>query len=186
MLYLVSGSSRSGKTLIAKDLLKQKQLPYLSLDWLVMGFTNGVPEYGVHDKLFPDEIARRMWPFLKAMFESMLWVGDDVVIEGEAILPELIVELLDQHPGQIRVCFVGYCDVDVEQKAADIRTFSDGQGDWLFKESDETVREHTKNMVAHSRMIKAGCQEHALPYFDTSDNFLEGVAEAIAYLSSVP
>ena len=90
MLYLVSGTSRSGKTIIAKKLLRQKQIPYMSLDWLMMGFTNGMPEYGIHDKLFPDEIAKKSWSFFKAMCESMLWLEVDYVIEGEAILPELI------------------------------------------------------------------------------------------------
>lgn len=33
MLYLVSGTSRSGKTMIAKEILKQTGIPYLSLDW---------------------------------------------------------------------------------------------------------------------------------------------------------
>ncbi|NHF57860.1 hypothetical protein FK220_000805 [Flavobacteriaceae bacterium TP-CH-4] len=57
MLYIISGSSRSGKTLMAKKILAEKGVSYLLLDWLVMGFTNGIPEYGIHDRLFPDEIA---------------------------------------------------------------------------------------------------------------------------------
>ena len=69
----------------------------MSLDWLVMGFTNGAPHYGIHDKLFPNEIAEKFWRFLKAMCESMLWSEVDYVIEGEAILPVLMRELLDKH-----------------------------------------------------------------------------------------
>ena len=34
MLFLVSGTSRSGKTLIARKTLSVKQVPYRSLDWL--------------------------------------------------------------------------------------------------------------------------------------------------------
>ncbi|MHC5182780.1 MAG: hypothetical protein ACYSPI_00655, partial [Planctomycetota bacterium] len=49
MLYLVSGTSRSGKTLIAEKLMEEKQIPYMSLDWLMMGFTNGMPQLGIHD-----------------------------------------------------------------------------------------------------------------------------------------
>ena len=73
--------------MIAKRIATQKGIPYLSLDWIRMGFANGIPEYGVHDKLFPDEIAERLWGFLKAMFESMLYVATDCVIKGEALLP---------------------------------------------------------------------------------------------------
>jgi adenylate kinase family enzyme len=42
MLYLISGASRAGKTLIAKRISEQVGIPYLSLDWLIMGFTNGI------------------------------------------------------------------------------------------------------------------------------------------------
>ena len=48
LLYLVSGTSRSGKTIIANNILKRKNIPFMSLDWLVMGFTNGMPQCGIH------------------------------------------------------------------------------------------------------------------------------------------
>ena len=94
MIYLISGTSRSGKTLVAKKIMQQYEIPYLSLDWLVMGFTNGIPEYGIHDKLWPNEIAEKFWDFLKAMLENMIWSETDYIIEGEAVLPELINDLL--------------------------------------------------------------------------------------------
>jgi hypothetical protein len=52
--------------------LQQAKTPYISLDWLVMGFTNGIPKYGIHDKLFPNEIAVKFWSFLEAMCENMI------------------------------------------------------------------------------------------------------------------
>lgn len=182
MLYLVSGTSRSGKTRIAKSILQAKKIPYLSLDWLVMGFTNGMPEVGIHDKLFPDEIARRMWPFVEAMCESMIWLGNDFVIEGEAILPEHVEALRAKHPEQLRVCFVGYTDVAVGDKVASIKAHRESRGDWLVKESDAYISEHVENMIAHSRLIQAGCAKHHLRYFDTSADFLSAVDEATRYL----
>ncbi|HSR87914.1 MAG TPA: hypothetical protein VLL07_03085 [Pontiella sp.] len=80
----------------------------------MMGFTNGMPECGIHDLLFPDEIARKLWRFLEAMCESILWQETDCVIEGEAILPELVSELLNKHPDKIRICFLGYTDIDTD------------------------------------------------------------------------
>ena len=116
-----------------------------------MGFTNGLPENGIHDKLFPDEIAEKLWSFLKAMCESMLWADIDYVIEGEAILPELMQELLDKHPDKIRICFLGFTDIDREQKIKALKTFSAGKKDWLLKESDDYIYDHIDNMVRHSR-----------------------------------
>lgn len=182
MLYLISGASRSGKTMIAEKILARENLPYMSLDWLVMGFTNGMPECGIHDLLFPDEIAKKLWKFLRAMCESMLWQKTDCVIEGEAILPELVSELLNKHPDKIKICFLGYTDIDIDKKVSSIKEFSTGTADWLNKKPDKYVYDHISNMVAHSRMIKTGCGKYNMPYFDTSEDFIGTIDKAVGYL----
>ena len=183
MIYIISGASRAGKSLVAKKVSEQKGISYFSLDWLVMGFTNGLPEYGIHDLLFPDEIARRSWSFLKAMFESMLWNEVDYIIEGEAILPELVVELCRKHPEKLRVCFLGFTDVDITEKVADIKKFSLEENDWLMDKSDEYITDHVNNMIVHSKIIEKTCKENNLKYCDTSNHFLNSIDEALEYLS---
>ena len=178
MLYLVSGASRSGKTLIEKKILADKQIPYLSLDWLMMGFNSGIPEYGIHHLLWPNEIAEKMAPFLGGMIDCMLVDGMDYVIEGEAMLPQWVAELVDKHPGKIRAVFVGYTEINVEDKLARIRKHANVETDWLTKESDEYIRDHVGNMIAYSKMIRNECQRHELPYFDTSDDFLGAIEAA--------
>jgi hypothetical protein len=185
MLYIISGSSRSGKTITAKKILAERGISYLSLDWLVMGFTNGIPEYGIHDKLFPDEIAKRSWSFLKAMLESMIYVEADCVIEGEALLPELIVELREKYPGKLRICFVGYTDVSVDEKVKEIKKYSCGKNDWLIEKSDEYIMDHVQNMIAHSIMIKKSCKENNMRYVDTSKDFMDVIEGTIEYLLEV-
>jgi len=182
MLYLISGASRSGKTIIAKQLSVQMGIPYMSLDWIMMGFTNGIPEYGIHDKLFPDEIAERMWSFLKAMFESMIYVDTDCIIEGEALLPELTYELLKKYPNKIKICFVGYKDVSVQRKTNDIINFSTGNGDWLIDKSQDYIIDHTKNMISYSKRIESSCRKLNLKYFDSSANFQKTIDEVVNYL----
>ena len=182
MLFLVSGASRSGKTLIARKLLADRQIPYLSLDWLMMGFNDGIPEYGIHHLLWPNEIADKMGPFLRGMIDSMIVDGMDFVIEGEAMLPQLVADLAEKYPDKIRAVFVGYTEIKVEDKVALVRTHGDGKNDWLTKKSYEYIRDHIGNMVAYSKMIKNGCKEHGLPYFDTSDDFLGAIGAATDFL----
>jgi hypothetical protein len=177
MLFLVSGTSRSGKTLIAKKILADKQVPYMSLDWLMMGFNDGIPEYGIHHLLWPNEISEKMAPFLRGMIDSMLVDGMDYVIEGEAMLPQLVGDLAEKYPDKIRAVFVGYTEINVEDKVALVKKHANGEIDWLTNESDEYIRDHIGNMIAYSKMIKAECEKHGLSYFDTSEDFL-GTIEA--------
>jgi len=182
MLYLVSGTSRSGKTLIAKKILADKRIPYLSLDWLMMGFNDGIPEYGIHHLLWPKEIAKKMGPFLQGMIENMLFDGMDYVIEGEAMLPQFVADLIEKHPDNIKVMFLGYTEINVKDKVALVKKHSDGESDWLTNESDEYIRDHIGNMIAYSKMIKNGCEKHGLSYFDTSDDFLGTIEAATDFL----
>ena len=182
MLFLVSGTSRSGKTLIAKKILADKQIPYLSLDWLMMGFNDGIPEYGIHHLLWPNEIAEKMGPFLLGIIDSMLVDGVDYVIEGEAMLPQLVADLVDKHPEKIKAVFVGYTEISVKDKVALVKKYGDGEKDWLTNESDEYIRDHIENMIAYSKMIKSECQQYRLSYFDTSADFLGGIDAATDFL----
>lgn len=183
MLYLISGTSRGGKTIVSKKIFADLKIPYLSLDWLVMGFTNGIPEYGINDKLFPDEIAKKMWNFTKAMCENMIWVGNDYIIEGEAILPEHADELLKKYPDKVKVCYLGYADIDINKKVDDVKKFSGGTNDWLCNESDEFIYKHINNMVTYSIMIRNECEKYKVKYFDTSNNFIKAIDLAVKYLT---
>lgn len=182
MLYIISGTSRTGKTMLAKKISSEKGISYFSLDWLVMGFTNGIPELGIHDLLFPDDIAIRSWNYFEAMFESMLYSEVDYIIEGEAILPELLVKLIIKHPKNIRVCFLGYTDIDVDKKVQDIKNYSETKGDWLNEKSDEYIIDHVNNMIEHSKKIKKSCKKTGLTYFDTSNSFPKVLKKAEKYL----
>jgi hypothetical protein len=187
MLYLISGCSRSGKSMLAKKLLQQNNLPYLSLDWLMMGFNDGIPEYGIHHLLWPNEIAKKMWPFLQGMLNNMIYdatVGGakDYVIEGEALLPELISPLMEKHPKSIKAIFIGYTDVNIDHKMVQIKQYSHSQNDWLCKEADAYIKDHIGNMMVHSKMIKAQCSKYDLPFFDTSADLKKTLDEAMSYL----
>lgn len=182
MLYLVSGTSRSGKTLIAKKILAENHIPYLSLDWLMMGFNDGIPEYGIHHLLWPNEIAEKMGPFVRGMIDCMLVDGMDYVIEGEAMLPQLVADLIKKHPDKIKAAFVGYTEINVEDKVALVKKYGHGENDWLTNESDDYIRDHIENMIAYSKTIETGCEKYGLPYFDTSDDFLGAVEAATDFL----
>jgi hypothetical protein len=162
--------------------LAEKRIPYLSLDWLMMGFNDGIPEYGIHHLLWPDEIAKKMAPFLQAMIDCMLVDGMDYVIEGEAMLPELTAAWISKHPDRVRAVFVGYTDISADDKLALVKEHSDGENDWLTEKPDEYIRDHINNMIAYSKKIKTECEEHGLPYFDTSEDFQDGIEAATDFL----
>ena len=144
----------------------------------MMGFNNGIPEYGIHHLLWPNEIAEKMEPFLRGVIDTMLVDGMDYVIEGEAMRPQWVAELVKKHPDDIRAVFLGYTDIDVEEKVALVKEHVNGENDWLTSESDDYIRDHIGNMIAYSKTIKTECEKYGLSYFDTSEDFPRAIKAA--------
>ena len=108
-------------------------------------------------------------------------VKTDYIIEGEAVLPELIHELLKKHPDRIKACFVGYTNMNISTKVKDVYSYSIGD-DWLTNESLEYVERHISNMIEYSKRIEKSCKKYGIRYFDTSKNFTQVLDETIEYL----
>lgn len=182
MIYIVSGASRSGKSIIAKRFLQRNQVPYMPLDSMMMGFMNGVPSMEIHDQLWPHEIAKKMWPFLEAMCENLLDNKIDYLFEGEAVWPQYIKEFADRHPGQVRICFLGFVDVDIPSKVSDVKRYPNHDGDWLVSQTEEEIRNHLENMKKYSVRIKEECLKFGVQYFDTSDDFENKMETVLSFL----
>lgn len=181
MLYIISGASRSGKTKVAKELSKRYNLPYLSTDYLMMGFMNGVPEMGIHDKLWPNEIAQKMWRFLEPFMETIIYSQEDYVLEGEAFLPELLKDFIDKYPTQVKVCFMGYHSISVLEKMNYIKTYA-SKNDWLANLPNHEIVSHIENMIQYSKQIEEMALKNNLTYIDTSEYFINGIETCIGEL----
>ena len=64
-------------------------------------------------------------------------------------------------------------DFVIEGEVALVRQHGAGENDWPTNESDEYIRDDIGTMIAYSKMIKSGFEEHGLSYFDTSEDFSE-------------
>lgn len=184
MLYLIGGASRAGKSKLARRLLRERQLPYLSLDILLMGIANGIPSFG-HN---PDESAivrgEQMWPLVRAMAVNVVETGVDYVIEGDILLPHHIAEFTHLYSTHVRSCFIGYPTITIDQKVHDVRTKGGEANDWLEGASDAYVREIVEHNIAFSTYLRNGCTHHGLHYFDTSDNFAQALDAAFGYMTA--
>ena len=100
----------------------------------------------------------------------------------EAMLPQMVADLVEKHPDKIKAVFLGYADINVNDKVALVRKHGYGENDWLTNEADEYIRDHIDNMIGYSKMIKSGCEKHGLSYFDTSEDFSGAIEAATDFL----
>lgn len=183
MIYIIGGASRSGKSILARELSREISAPYFQLDWLVMGLKNGAPQLEIDDKLWPDEIAIKMWPVLSSIIENAVLQGVDYIFEGEAFLPSKVYNLCLMYPGKIKPIFLGYNAIDLEKKYLSIINYSEKERDWIFGKKEDYIKSHIINMSTFSCLVKDQCQKYGFEYFDTTDDFEESIFLALEALN---
>ncbi len=80
MVYLITGPTHVGKTLLAQKMLKKYNIPYLSIDHLKMGLirsenTNLTP----YDD---DKLTDYLWPIIKEIIKTVIENKQNLIVEG--------------------------------------------------------------------------------------------------------
>ena len=182
MLFIVGGAARSGKSIVARKFLSQTGIPYFSLDFLMMGLANGVPQLGVNPEAPTRLNAEKLWPVVRAMGKNVVEVGLDYLFEGDSIFPMRVSDLVNEYPGKVRACFVGYTEISAHAKLNEIREFAGHPNDWVSDYTDEEVLKLIDEMIDYSRHLKRECIRLNIPYFDQSESFANTVEAVLSYL----
>lgn len=184
MLLFIGGAARTGKGILARRLLAEMGLPFLSLDVLKMGLSRGVPEYAIDPDAGAVQVAGRLWPLVREMSASLLRDRVDYVFEGE-ILPKDVPELRRADPIQVYACFLGYTAISPSQKLIEIRTHAGHPNDWPQEYADADLLDIIIREIAFSQYVQAECRKYDFRYFDTSRDFMEVLDEVVAYIQGL-
>jgi hypothetical protein len=184
MLYLLGGIPRAGKSIIARKMLWETKTPYFSLDYLMMGLANGVPQLGVDPFAPLNTTGEKLWPLVKEMCVSIINIGVDYVIEGAQLLPRLVNELLLLYPSGVKACFIGYAGISPHQKLTDIRNYRGLPNDWANVYSDEEILAGIHILIHESKILGVECARLNIPYFDSSTGFNETMELVIDYFKA--
>ena len=80
MIILISGTSHTGKTLLAQKLLEKYKMPYLSIDHLKMGLIrSGQTTLTPMDD---DELTDYLWPIVREMIKTAIENKQNLIVEG--------------------------------------------------------------------------------------------------------
>ncbi|MCR8682855.1 hypothetical protein [Campylobacter sp. LMG 17559] len=89
MIFLISGESHTGKTLLAQKLLEKFSYPYLSLDHLKMGLIKGMKDFPF--KVDEDEkIAEFLFPIVDGIIQTCIENKQNLIIEGIYLTPKRV------------------------------------------------------------------------------------------------
>lgn len=173
MLYLIGGSPRVGKSILAQKLIQRHPMTSFSCDYLYkLDQIRHLFKFSDADII---EKGEEFFPVLKELLEVVNERSEDSVIEGEVILPRHVYELSKVY--EIRSCFLG-----LSEASLDTIIKYGGFFNWPKNKSKEEVADLAEKIIARSKIIRNECAQYGLNYFDMARDYKHVQKEAIAYL----
>ncbi|MCA9344037.1 hypothetical protein KC947_03760 [Candidatus Saccharibacteria bacterium] len=199
--YFIGGAPRAGKTTALKELVRQKSLLAASSD-AIRYTIRGVLEADNNQDLFkiargkfdsPENIANMqnnptvvvdhqnresevVWKSVLDFVKSNIEVGQDIGVEGVAILPHnFATELSFEH----KVVFIVNLH---DQTETILRHAHENTFDWLHKYDDEIIRAFCIFNLELNKYYFEEAKKYDLPVVTVGDNFRQSVDAAIKIL----
>ena len=112
MIILISGASRTGKTVLAQRMLEQYKYPYLSIDHLKMGLirsgkTNLTPEDD-------EELTAYLWPIVREMMKTAIENRQHLIVEGCYVPFDWRQDFNDEYLQSIRFICLAMTDAYID------------------------------------------------------------------------
>lgn len=183
MIYLVGGCSRSGKTTLARRMLRERGVAYLSSDHLARTFGR-LGLAGISVKEDDRATTKKLELPLLTLLAAIAYDGEDYLVEGVHLGPAQIRRAIDgiEHP--IAACLLGYPEAETESKLAALDAARGGGGDWLKDFDRATQLNFLEKQREISREHRKAAERLGLPFFDGSASIAAAVEDAYAALAA--
>ena len=147
MIYLIAGTSHTGKTVLAQRLLEEKHWPYLSLDHLKMGL---IRSRNTALTVFDDEkLTDYLWPIAREMAKTAIENHQNLIIEGCYIPHNWSADFEESYLAQIKAVWLIMTEnyirshfADILFHASDVEQRLDDSG----LSMEELIRDNNRNL----------------------------------------
>lgn len=169
---VIGGVCRTGKSSLASKVFHNTKATVFHADHLMNILYNNFPE-SVQDG-FPKVLIK----LIRNMGKEFNYTR---IFESSHIDPIIAKNKLN-YPDYIFL-FLGYPKVNIYKKLRELREYAANHPHcWTHKHPDESLISHIKHFTEISQQHHNKCDLVGIPYFDTSENFLEAWEEAYDYI----
>lgn len=124
MIFLISGTSHTGKTALSQKILEKYKYPYMSIDHLKMGLirsgnTDLTPLDS--DKVLTDYL----WPIIKEIIKTAIENEQNLTVEGCYIPFDWQKDFEEKYLEQIKYCCIIMTEKYIKNNFEDIKNYAD-------------------------------------------------------------
>lgn len=174
---VIAGAARSGKTMMALK-LGQEGFVHYKMDSIKRGIDNNFWN-GYKDNW------KKVSPHMAYLIKTIIDENQSDIVSGKEfycidtchIYPRDIVKY---NLKNTIIIFMGYCNIDVNDKLENIRKYDIGT--WSSLKNDEDLINDTKLDIEYSKEAKKECEELGIKFFDTSINFEQTLYDIYKYI----
>ncbi|QMS84821.1 hypothetical protein [Candidatus Xianfuyuplasma coldseepsis] len=170
MIYILTGTAKSGKTVISNWIHERYNISVLSTDHIMMmlHYSNEKPALDIDAS--DRSVSKVMEPYLYGLIKSMIDNDEDVLIEGVHFNPEFSHRLLEDFRNHVQIVYLGYMDVSTQDKVVELFRYKNQlHNPWIFNHLDQPIEEIVEYLIRESHRIYKECQEYDLTYLDICD-----------------
>jgi putative acetyltransferase len=180
VVILIGGTSHSGKTFLAQQLLEKYHYPYLSLDHLKMGLCRADMGIGIKPDDSTEFIGEKLWPILKGIIMTNIENQQNLIIEGSYLLPNKINELDIKYLDHIVSFYLGfspsYIEKYFEAKILEFRDIIETRG----YENNNTIEDY----LLENKRQKDVCETFKAKYFALENDYQKEMEAVYAWLEN--
>ena len=171
MIWLITGASHTGKTLLAQRLLEKYHVPYLSIDHLKMGLIrSGMLSLTPQE----DERLRRvLWPVVREMMKTALENRQHLIVEGDYIPFAWREEFSPEMLREIHFCCLILSEGYIRRHMREVLQYADVI-ERRLDDSDCTM----ERLILENQRNLDGCRRRGLPYCLVEDDYQREIAQA--------
>ncbi len=205
MIYLIGGPPKCGKTTLSKKISKLFGIPWVSTDTLQCvikpylankNLSKSFPtcdqrckdndekysKYSIEEiiKAYQQQ-AKTVYKAIDMFVECEITDGNDFIVEGYHVEPELVSKLNSKYPGKIKSIFL--VKSDMEKFVSDIKKTTT-PNDWIIArtKNEETYKKIAKMICEYGNYFEKESEKYRLKVLNMDIDFDNKIKEAVDYL----
>lgn len=175
--FIISGAARAGKTTLAKRIQQDFKTNLIAGDAFMRAMEHTFPETGIEMVGDFEKNITLHSQFADHLLNFYDYYGHGYVLDSVHLSPEAVSHMRDKNEN-LKAIFLGYQNIDPQEKLNDIRRFDDPNKSWTAERCDDDLLNFIKRQIDHSARLCESCVALDVPYIDTGDDFKDGQEEA--------